>query len=272
MSGATPAMEATRYLAISRELARDIYAGAYPVGSLLPPEVTLTKHYGASRQTIREAMRILGDMGLVVRRRGVGTRVVAATPIPAFSQSVGSLVDLQQYAEETHLYFDRVEHVLARGALAERLGCRPGKVWLRGEGWRIAGEAEPPLCWTEVYIDDAFGAVEADLGSRAGLVFDLLAKRFGLVLQEVRQTISAVPMPHYLAQRLRVPSGSPALQVERRYFAHQPDPVEIAISLHPGERYRYAMTLTSTNAVSDPQAETVPPAHNVAPIRLRAKA
>ena len=254
MNDGTSGADATRYLAISRELARDIYAGVYPVGSLLPAELALAKRYRVSRQTIREAMRILGNMGLVVRRRGVGTTIVAATPIPAFSQFVGSMADLQQYAHETHLHFDRIEHVLARGVLAERLDCPPSKVWLRGEGWRMAGDAEPPLCWTEVYIDDAFGAVEADLGSRAGLVFDLLAKRFGLVLREVRQRFSAVPMPHYLAQRLRVLPGSPALQVERRYFAHRPDPVEIAISLHPGERYRYAMTLTSSNAAAERMA------------------
>jgi GntR family transcriptional regulator len=97
-----------------------------------------------------------------------------------------------------------------------------------------------------VYIDDAFAAVEEDLRTSTGLLFGHLARRFGLVLREVRQTISAVPMPALLAARLRVAAGSPALRIERRYFAHGPDPVEIAISIHPGDRFSYSMTMAST--------------------------
>ena len=244
-SGAAGA-ESTRYLAISRDLARDIFRGKYPVGSLLPPETSLSEGYGASRQTIREAMRIIGGMGLIARQRGVGTTVLAATPLPAFTQSVASLAELQQYAEETQLRSERIEHVVARGELARKLDCPENTIWLRLEGWRIAAEREPPLCWTEVYIDDAFAAVEGDLRNPTGLLFDHVARRFGLVLREVRQTVSAVAMPASLAPRLGVEPGSPALRIERRYFAHQADPVEIAISIHPGDRFSYSMTLAST--------------------------
>jgi GntR family transcriptional regulator len=62
----------------------------------------------------------------------------------------------------------------------------------------------------------------------------------------VRQTVSAVAMPASLAPRLAVTPGSPALRIERRYFAHQAEPVEIAISIHPGDRFSYSMTLAST--------------------------
>lgn len=242
----TSGPDETRYLAISRDLARDIYGGKYPVGTLLPPETTLSEVYGASRQTIREAMRIIGGMGLIARQRGVGTTVLAATPLPAFTQSVASLAELQQYAAETQLRSERIEHVVARGEFARKLECPENKIWLRSEGWRIAADREPPLCWTEVYIDDAFAAVEEDLRNPTGLLFGHLARRFGLVLREVRQTVSAVAMPAALAPRLAVAPGSPALRIERRYFAHQADPVEIAISLHPGDRFSYSMTLAST--------------------------
>ncbi len=242
----TAGAESTRYLAISRDLARDIFRGKYPVGSLLPPETSLSEAYGASRQTIREAMRIIGGMGLIARQRGVGTTVLAATPLPAFTQSVASLAELQQYAEETQLRSERIEHVVARGELAQKLGCPENTIWLRSEGWRIAADREPPLCWTEVYIDDAFAAVDEDLRHSTGLLFGHLARRFGLVLREVRQTVSAVAMPASLAPRLRVTPGSPALRIERRYFAHQAEPVEIAISIHPGDRFSYSMTMAST--------------------------
>jgi len=243
---ASASSEDARYQAISRDLARDIYSGKYPVGSLLPPETALSDIYGASRQTIREAMRIISGMGLIVRHRGIGTTVLAASATPAFTQSVASLAELQQYAEETRLRSERIEHVVARGALAEKLRCAENKIWLRSEGWRMAGDREPPLGWTEVYIDEAFAAVEEDLSTSTGLIFGHLARRFGLVLREVRQTISAVAMPASLASRLHVGVGSPALRIERRYFVHAAEPVQIAFSIHPGDRFSYSMTLTST--------------------------
>jgi DNA-binding GntR family transcriptional regulator len=184
-------------------------------------------------------------MGLIARQRGIGTTVLATTATPAFTQSVASLAELQQYAEETRLRSERIEHVVARGALAEKLRCAENKIWLRSEGWRIVEDREPPLCWTEVYIDDAFAAVEEDLRTPTGLIFGHLARRFGLALREVRQTVSAVAMPASFAPRLRVAPGSPALRIERRYFVHSPDPVQIAISIHPGDRFSYSMTLAS---------------------------
>jgi DNA-binding GntR family transcriptional regulator len=246
LADVTTPPEAARYLAISRDLARDIYGGKYPVGSLLPPEISLSEAYGASRQTIREAMRIIGGLGLVERRRGIGTTVIAATPLPAFTHSVASIAGLQQYAEETKLSSERIEHVVARGSLAKKLGCAENKIWLRSEGWRVVADREPPLCWTEVYIEDAFAAVENDLRTATGLIFGHLARRFGLVLREVRQTLSAIAMPASLAPRLCVAAGSPALRIERRYFVQGPDPVQIAISIHPGDRFSYSMTLAST--------------------------
>jgi len=57
-----------------------IAGGEYPVGSLLPKEVELSRTYGASRHTMREALRRLSEAGMVLRRRRAGTEVIAAQP------------------------------------------------------------------------------------------------------------------------------------------------------------------------------------------------
>ena len=50
--------------------------GAVPTGTLFQNEVDLAASLGLSRPTMRRAMQHLVDKGLVVRRRGIGTRVV----------------------------------------------------------------------------------------------------------------------------------------------------------------------------------------------------
>ena len=234
-----------QYASIGREIVRDIYAGRYPVGSLLPTEISLASHYRVSRQTVREALRVVMDMGLIVRQPGVGTTVVADAPSTTFLQSVRSVSELQQYAETTTLRIREVQTVQADADLAARLGCRVGQEWLHVTSWRYVGEREPPICWTEIYIDGAFREVAGDLLGNKTLIFDVLARRFGIALKEIAQRISAVSAPAPIARGLQVDAGAPSLLIERRYYGSQSTPVEVSFSIHPGERFHYEMKLVS---------------------------
>lgn len=56
-------------------LLADIVTGKYPPGANLPPERELARLLGASRPTLREALRRLGEWNLVEPRRGSGVVV-----------------------------------------------------------------------------------------------------------------------------------------------------------------------------------------------------
>ncbi len=56
-------------------LAADLLRGRYPAGSRLPPERELALRFGASRSTVREAIRRLESLGLLKARRGSGLEV-----------------------------------------------------------------------------------------------------------------------------------------------------------------------------------------------------
>ena len=64
------------YFQVAQYLEDAIHSGAVPTGTLFQNEVDLAASLGLSRPTMRRAMQHLVDKGLVVRRRGIGTRVV----------------------------------------------------------------------------------------------------------------------------------------------------------------------------------------------------
>ena len=64
------------YFQVAQYLERAIEDGRMPPGTRLDNEVLLAEQLGLSRPTLRRAMQHLVDKGLLVRRRGVGTRVV----------------------------------------------------------------------------------------------------------------------------------------------------------------------------------------------------
>ncbi|MFH1490133.1 MAG: GntR family transcriptional regulator [Pseudomonadota bacterium] len=56
---------------VSNEIKKQISKGALRPGDKLPPESELARHFNVSRQTIREAMRILELSGFITIKRGV---------------------------------------------------------------------------------------------------------------------------------------------------------------------------------------------------------
>ena len=60
--------ESPLYRKIADTLLSGIRDGLFPVGSLLPGELELIERFSSSRHTIREALRVLEDMGIVKRQ------------------------------------------------------------------------------------------------------------------------------------------------------------------------------------------------------------
>ena len=63
------------YRQISEDIAKKIKSGKYPVGSMLAPERKLMGEYKTQRTTIRRALEILVEEGLIVKKTGLGTFV-----------------------------------------------------------------------------------------------------------------------------------------------------------------------------------------------------
>ncbi|MCL2580621.1 MAG: GntR family transcriptional regulator [Oscillospiraceae bacterium] len=68
------------YVKIYDELYKRIMDGEFPVGSLLPTEVKLAELMNTSRMTIRQALSLLQEDGLIKSTRGLGTMVTRPTP------------------------------------------------------------------------------------------------------------------------------------------------------------------------------------------------
>lgn len=74
-SGTGPLAAGAGSANIVAQLRRAILDGTYAYSERLPPERELATHFGASRGTVREALRQLEDLKLVTRRVGSGTFV-----------------------------------------------------------------------------------------------------------------------------------------------------------------------------------------------------
>lgn len=75
-------MTLPKYKTLANALRDDLLKGIYQSGDALPTEQSLARGYACSRQTVRQAIALLENEGLVVRRQGSGT-YAAPAPVPA---------------------------------------------------------------------------------------------------------------------------------------------------------------------------------------------
>jgi DNA-binding GntR family transcriptional regulator len=243
MAPKKPLRKTSRYRDIAAELQKQIRLGTYTVGRLLPTETELMARFSASRQTVREALRIIMEQGLIVRRAGLGSVVIAAEPPVLFSHSVKSLTEWLRYSNETYRQVVRSGEIVADRKLAAMLKCEPGKHWFAIEAIRRSDEFTAPLGWTEIYVLKKFAGVVTRRDHGRTPVHEQIAKMFGETIEYAQLEVFVRGMPANLARPLQAKPGSPALTMVRRYYGLREELFEVTVTTHPEGRYTYTMDM-----------------------------
>ncbi|WP_036611153.1 UTRA domain-containing protein [Oribacterium sp. P6A1] len=95
-------MAKAKYESIYRDLKDRIESEEYPYQSILPPESSLVVTYDCSRNTVRRALKQLGDIGYVQAINGVGVRVIYQ-PVGKASFIIGGIETFQETAFRNRL-------------------------------------------------------------------------------------------------------------------------------------------------------------------------
>src|ERR1700760_808803 len=119
-----------RYMQLAQTLINEIQSGRFPVGSTIPTEFELCEQFGASRSTVREAVKQLVQLGMVVRQAGIGTTVQALNSEGSYRQVMQQLSDLHRYSADTALQVLKKETVeVSDASLCAMLQAKPGETW-----------------------------------------------------------------------------------------------------------------------------------------------
>lgn len=100
-----PKSSGTLYEQVVKELKSQILSGVYPKGAALPPEKDLIEAMGVSRITIRKALGILANMGLIQTSQGRKSIVIFDAERLADDQN------LSRYAQEYVRNFRAVHQI-----------------------------------------------------------------------------------------------------------------------------------------------------------------
>lgn len=234
----------SRYREIAQDLVLQITSGRQPVGGLLPTEMNLMEQYGASRTTVRSALRELQEMGLISRRRNRGTQVIGLPRAGAFTQSLDTLDDLVTLAQTAKRKILSSKEVVIDVAQARDIGCAPGSRWLQIRLLRQQDGAKEPLGWTEAYIDPRYERLPRLAAKHPEQLFcDLIETLYGRRIAFIEQTISGCLLAPEIAKILGEPEDSAGLTIRRQYRDSARALVLVTVSIYPAHRYSLKTTL-----------------------------
>lgn len=234
-----------RHRDVANQLIERISGGVYPVGSLLPTETHLTEIFQVSRHTIREAVRHLQTMGLVVRRQGHGTVVKSDQPRRQFKLAIRTFSDIESHGYFTHLIVVRSEFVTADVALASELSCEPGQRFLHIVSRRVPIDDTIPLpvAWNETYIIEHYADVRHQIGKHKGPIYSLIERVHDEKIKAIEQDVCAVELDAAVAKVLSVRARSPGLRVKRSYIGRGDKVVMTAFNTYPPSPFNFNMRL-----------------------------
>ena len=228
------------YRQIADTLLEGIRDGLFPVGTLLPGELELIERHKSSRHTIREALRVLEDMGILQRQRGRGTLVVSTEARPAFVQMVRDPRELFSYPADSSFRVMREGQIASDDFLPGRVGITVDSNWAHIAGLRTLVDGAP-FCWTDIYLRPDYAAIAQQLGRNSRPVYEQIADAYGETVQRIGLNVCAGGLTGQRAVALQVPEGSPSLLLCRSYRGNGNRLFEISITEHPAETFSFAM-------------------------------
>ena len=208
-----------KYLRIHGDLRERITSGRWLAGTPLPSQRELAAQFGVSIMTLRQALQLLTDDGLVEACHGSGTYVAAR-----YAYDLGHLrsfaSDLSAQGAEITTELLAAEAVTPPADVGARLGA-PGEV-LRLRRLRLSGGR--PLIVQTSYLPAALAhVVEPQNLSHRGL-YAILAEH-GLTITRAHETISPTTLGPHDARDLARPQSSPALLSHRTSFTNTGIPI-----------------------------------------------
>jgi GntR family transcriptional regulator len=242
---ATRAGPPPRYRQIADELRLKIQSGVPAVGSMMPTEIDLCETYTVSRHTAREALRVLADQGLIERRQGHGTRVVAAET-HRWERSISTIPDLLQYGANTRLSILTSQSIAASREVAALLDVTAGTECMHLHGVRSETKTAPPFCVSDIYRASTTDELAKRLATVRGAVYAIIEELAVDHIGRVEQRISAGRLSAAAAKTLGVIAGDACLKIVRRYFDMNGEILMVAVNQHRADDFHYSMELRRT--------------------------
>jgi GntR family transcriptional regulator len=231
----------SRYAALASALRHRIVAGEWPAGTPLPAEISLAAEHGVALGTLRRALELLAEQGVIERRHGKGTFVRGGIAGPTmlrffrFGSGDGEVPQSRVIARQS---------VVASAEVARRLGIAGGDPVLRLHRLRSLGGQ--PCLLEEIWLPLPMFAplLDRPLNEWGDLLYPMFAERCGVAVTRATDEIAFATLSAAQARHLELSAGHPGVTVTRQAYDLAGRCVELRITRADAFAFHYTVTIT----------------------------
>lgn len=234
-----PKSEKPLHIQAEEVLRKLIETDEYRNGKLLPNEVILSEQLNISRNTLRQAINKLVFEGLLIRKKGYGTKVVKKGIIGgvknwlSFSQEMKMLgIEIRNF--ELHISFKRPSEEIAQFFGLELPGETRCLVLER-----VRGNKEYPFVYFISYFNPAI-PMNGDEDFTQPL-YSTLETAYNIVVKTSKEEVSARLAGDFIADKLEIKANDPILIRKRYVYDDKGNPIEYNIGYYRADSFTYTI-------------------------------
>ena len=208
-------------------------------GAFFPKEVELANRLGVSRNTVRQATNKLQNEGLIVRKKGVGTKTAVKKPL---ATGLDHWYSFTQEMKEKGIHVMnlelKVEWVFAEKKITEFFGITRNKKVLKLS--KLKGTEGDSIVYFESYFHPRIGVDENDDFDIP--LYTMLEKKYGIVVVRSVENISA-RLAGSIGKKLKIEASAPVLFRERFVYDVGERPIEYNIGFYRSDKFIYSIDI-----------------------------
>lgn len=226
-----------KYQIIFKDLQNQILNQELAPGDYLPAELILTQTYQASRDTVRKALQLLADEGLVTKMKGRGTQVTKKHQINFPVSELTSYQELMQkmkLTSKTRLI--GIDKVILDDKLADLTGFAPKSIIWRVTRLRIVDDC--PAVIDIDYLDKSLvPQMTKDIAEHS--IYAYLENQVGLDIAYAQKEITIDHVTDNDKQLLQLGKDLHVVSVKSQVFLADGRQFQFTESRHRLEKFKF---------------------------------
>lgn len=207
----------------------------YQNGKLLPKETELAEQLKISRNTLRQAINKLVFEGLLVRKKGYGTKVVKSNMMVGVKNWLSFSQEMSQLGIKVINYELHISRQVPTSEISNFFGIKEGMRCMKLE--RLRGDEEHPFVYFVSYFNPEIPLTGEENFNRP--LYELLEKDFGVAVKTSKEGISASLAGEKIAEKLEIKATDPILIRKRCVYDVNGKPVEHNVGYYRADRFTY---------------------------------
>lgn len=210
----------------------------YQNGSFLPKEVDLANNLGVSRNTIRQATNKLEYEGLLIRKKGVGTKVASPMMSTNLNMWYSFTKEMESRGIKVVNMYLRLDTVKADEKVATFFNIKEGTPVVKLS--KLKGVGNEPIVFFVSYFHPRIVITNEDNLEKP--LYQLLNDKFSISVVRSAEHISARKAGDY-AEMLKTNKNEPILFRERFVYDPGDRPIEYNVGYYRSDKFVYSIEI-----------------------------